>query len=71
MSRRHDLPDPRRPNNYNDYETAKIFTDPYLDDELFSDKYCSVNACTVFVLFVRIAVAAFVRARWRPLSMPL
>ena len=39
MSRRHDLPDPRRPNNYNDHETAKIFTDPYLDDELFPDKY--------------------------------
>ena len=26
-------------NDKNDYETAKIFTDPYLDDELFPDKY--------------------------------
>ena len=26
-------------NDKNDYETAKIFIDPYLDDELFPDKY--------------------------------
>ena len=69
MSRRHDLPDPRRPNNYIGYDRAKIFTDRTSSTRPSSTRAMNVYLAMFSSVFV-LRLAAFVRARGRGPSTP-